>query len=84
MANLNVDDVKNLSEILDTVTDKIPLLINGIVSTLYSAEAGKNMGQAVGSLYKELLEAGIPEDAALEMAKSYMISMKDISNIMDK
>ena len=59
-------------------------LISGIVSSLYSAEAGKNMGQAVGSLYKELLESGLPEDVAIEMAKNYMLSLKDISKFVDK
>ena len=75
---------KKLAEILDTITDKIPQLITGVVNTLYSAEAGKNIGQAVGSLYKELVESGIPEEAALDMAKSYMLSMKDISAMTNK
>ena len=69
---------------LDTITDKIPQLITGVVNTLYSAEAGKNIGQAVGSLYKELVESGIPKEAALDMAKSYMLSMKDISAMTNK
>ena len=84
MAEVNANDVKELAEMLDTVTDKLPQLINGVVSTLYSAEAGKNIGQAIGSLYKELIDSGIPEDAALDMAKSYMLSMKDISAMTDK
>lgn len=77
-------DAKEIGEILDAVSDKVPKLISGIVNSLYSAEAGKNMGQAVGSLYKELLESGLPQDVALEMAKNYMISLKDISKFVDK
>lgn len=75
-------DIKELAEVLDTVSEKVPKLIREIVGTLYSPEAGKNMGKAVGSLYKELLDSGIPQDAALDMAKSYMISMKDFSKMM--
>ncbi|MCF6460328.1 hypothetical protein [Clostridium sp. Cult3] len=84
MGEVHANDVKELAEILDTITDKIPQLITGVVNTLYSAEAGKNIGQAVGSLYKELVDSGIPEEAALDMAKSYMLSMKDISAMTNK
>ncbi|MDR7855615.1 hypothetical protein [Tissierella sp.] len=77
-------DAKEIGEILDAVSDKVPKLISGIMGTLYSAEAGKNMGQAVGSLYKELLESGIPQDVALDMAKNYMLSLKDVSKFVDK
>lgn len=84
MSEFKVEGAKEIGEILDAVSDKVPKLISGIVSSLYSAEAGKNMGQAVGSLYKELLESGLPEDVAIEMAKNYMLSLKDISKFVDK
>lgn len=84
MSEFKVESAKEIGEILDAVSDKVPKLISGIVGSLYSAEAGKNMGQAVGSLYKELLESGLPQEAALEMAKNYMISLKDISKFVDK
>ena len=53
--------VNEISILLDEVSTKVPKLLNAVMSTLYSAEAGKNMGQAVGSLFKELVSAGIPE-----------------------
>lgn len=82
MSDFKTDnDIKKLGEVLDTVSEKIPKLLQGVMENLYSAEAGKNMGQAVGSLYKELLESGIPEDVALKMAQDYMISFKDVSKM---
>jgi hypothetical protein len=54
------------------------------MDTLYSAEAGKKMGQAVGSLYKELVDSGIPQEEALQMAKDYMLSLKDITGNISK
>lgn len=84
MSEFKVEGAKEIGEILDAVSDKVPKLISGIVSSLYSAEAGKSMGQAVGSLYKELLESGLPEDVAIEMAKNYMLSLKDVSKFVDK
>jgi len=73
---------KDIGELLDTVSDRLPKLINGLMSTLYSKEAGKNMGQAVGSFYKELIDAGIPTDEAMKMAKDYMLSIKDVVSNM--
>jgi hypothetical protein len=76
--------VKEIGELLDEVTGKVPKLINGLLTTLYSAEAGKNMGQAVGNLYKEMIESGIPKEDALQMAKDYMLSLKDITQNISK
>jgi hypothetical protein len=70
-------DMEQLSEVLETVTAKVPNLIRETMNSLYSPESGANMGKAVGSFYKELVEAGIPQDEALQMAKDYMLSLKD-------
>lgn len=76
--------VKEISELLDEVSGKLPKLINGLMDTMFSAEAGKKMGQAVGNLYKELVESGIPQEDALKMAKDYMLSLKDIAGSITK
>jgi len=71
--------VKDIGELLDEVSGKVPKLIVNLLNTLYSAEAGKQMGQAVGNLYKELVASGIPKEEAMKMAKDYMLSLKDIT-----
>ncbi len=76
--------VKEISEMLDSVSDKVPKLIKGLMGSLYSAESGRNMGQAVGNFYKEIVEAGIPKEDALKMSKDYMLSLKDIAANMGK
>ena len=70
--------VKEIGELLDEVSGKMPKLISGLMDTIYSAEAGKKMGQSVGNLYKELVESGIPQEEAIKMAKDYMLSIKDV------
>ena len=70
--------VKEISELLDAVSTKTPSLLSGMRDTLYSAEAGAKMGQAVGHFYKELVEAGIPSEEALKMTKDYMASIKEM------
>ncbi len=83
MSNDNIP-VKDISELLDEVTTKVPKLISSLMSSLYSPEAGKNMGQAVGSLYKELIESGIPKEDALQMAKDYIQTLKGFTENMGK
>lgn len=75
---------KEFGELLDEMSGKLPKLINGIMDTLYSSDSGKKMGQAVGSFYKELLDSGVPQEAALSMAKDYMLSIKEIAGSFNK
>ena len=58
---------KEIGELLDEVSTKIPKLLSSLMDTLYSVESGKKMGQAVGVFYKELLESGIPQEDALKI-----------------
>lgn len=64
--------VKEIGALLEEVTTKIPKLITTVISTLYSPDTGASLGKAVGNMYKELIEAGIPKEDAQEMAKEYM------------
>ena len=58
-------DMQELANVLDTVGDKIPGLIQKVMGSLYSRETATGMGQAVGAYYRELVDAGIPQEAAL-------------------
>jgi hypothetical protein len=70
------DDVAKL---LDKAVEKIPTLLKGLREAVYSAEAGEQFGKAVGAFYGELIKQGIPHEQALEMAKNYMISLRDLA-----
>ena len=72
--------VKEISELLDTVADKIPRLLKELKAALYSAEAGAELGKAVGAFYKELVASGIPDQHALAMAKDYVGSLQSVLN----
>lgn len=71
-------EAREVSEILDVVATKVPEMLTNILKTVYSEEAGRNVGQAVAGLYRELIAAGIQQDIAQKMASDYMISFKDI------
>ncbi|MDP5276762.1 hypothetical protein [Chengkuizengella axinellae] len=70
--------VEEVSELLEVASKKVPELITNILNTLYSQKSASDMGRAVGSLYKELVDAGIPQEVAVQMAKDYMFSLKDV------
>lgn len=71
-------DAIQVSEILDVVSTRVPEMITNLLRTVYSEEAGRSVGQAVGALYRELVSAGLPREVAVKMASDYMISFKDL------
>lgn len=66
------EEAAQLAQILDTVGERVPALINALKGTLYSVQAGRELGQAVGAFYQELIAAGIANDPALQMTTKYM------------
>jgi hypothetical protein len=73
-----VKDIDDLKEILGIVTDKVPGILRGLRDVLYSKDAAENMGEAVATFYKKLVEAGIPKEEAMDMTRGYMINLRDI------
>ena len=71
-------DVEELREVLNVLSDKVPGLLRGLRDVLYSKESAENMAESVGTFYKKLVESGIPKEDALEMARGYMINLRDI------
>ncbi|HZG18058.1 MAG TPA: hypothetical protein VE710_24055 [Candidatus Bathyarchaeia archaeon] len=75
-------NVEEISSLLDLATEKVPGLIRSLLHSFYSEEVASNMGKAVGSLYKHLIEAGMPQDVAAKMAADYMVSLREVSKVM--
>ena len=77
MSNERSNDipVKEITELLDAVGQKVPKLISDLLGTLFSEQAGAQLGKSVGVFYKELVSNGIPESEALAMAKAYVGSL---------
>ncbi|NBI30182.1 hypothetical protein [Chengkuizengella marina] len=74
----NYASVKEIAELLEITSKKVPELITNLLNTLYSQKSASDMGKAVGTLYKELVDSGIPQEVAVQMAKDYMFSLKDV------
>lgn len=78
------DDVEELRQVLETVSDMVPSLIRSIVASVFSAEAGKNMGAAAANFYKELKAAGMPDEVAIKMTEDYVHTFTDIGKLIQE
>ncbi len=76
--------VKEIGELLDEVSTKIPKLLEGIQKSYYSVENGANAGKSIAAFYKELAEAGMPQDVVLRLTERFMVSVKDLSGLARK
>ena len=65
-------DAEEVKEILSVVSTQVPTLIKSILASVFSEEAGRNMGKAAGAYYKELKDSGMPEQVAVKMTEDYM------------
>lgn len=76
--------VKEIGELLDEVSTKLPKLLEGIQKSYYSVENGTNAGRTIGTFYKELLAAGMSNDVALRLTERFMVSIKDLTDLAHK
>jgi hypothetical protein len=65
-------DAAQIKELLGVVSTEVPTMIKSIMGTVFSEEAGKNMGKAAAAYYKELKAGGLPDDVAVKLTQEYM------------
>jgi hypothetical protein len=75
-------DPENVKEILGVVSSEIPALIKSILSSVFSEEAGRNMGKAAAAYYKELKSGGLPEQIAVKMTEEYMRTFTSLGDML--
>jgi hypothetical protein len=73
---------ENIKEILGVVSSEIPALIKSILSSVFSEEAGRNMGKAAAAYYKELKDGGLPEQVAVKMTEEYMRTFTSLGDML--
>jgi hypothetical protein len=79
-----VETPEDIAYILDTVSDKVPSMIKGIIGAFFSPEAAKDMAKSVAEFRKTLIEGGIPEDEAMQMTREYMQTVTNWKGIMSE
>jgi len=76
------EDAEEVKEILTVVSEKVPALIKGLMSSVFSADSAKDMGKAAATYYSELKAGGIPDDVAVQMTKEYIGTFSKISDFI--
>jgi hypothetical protein len=72
---------EQVKEILETVSEKIPDLLNSMGDVLYSKENAEKFGHAVATFYKQLVDAGMSNDQAFELTQRYMSSLSPLQSL---
>jgi hypothetical protein len=75
-------EAENIKEILGVVSSEIPAMIKSILSSVFSEEAGRNMGKAAAAYYKELKDGGLPEQVAVKMTEEYMRTFTSLGDML--
>jgi len=78
------EDIEELREVLSVVSKEVPALIKGIIASVFSEEAGRDMGRAAAAFYKELKEAGMPNDVAVKMTEGYISTFTSLGEVMKR
>jgi hypothetical protein len=74
-------DPENVKELLSVVSTEIPTMIKSIMSSVFSEEAGRNMGKAAAAYYKELKTGGLPDEVAVKLTQEYMQTFTNIGQL---
>jgi hypothetical protein len=73
---------ENIKEILGVVSSEVPTLIKSLLASVFSEEAGRNMGKAAAAYYKELKNGGLPEQVAVKLTEDYMRIFTSIGDML--
>jgi hypothetical protein len=79
-----IEDAEEVKAVLEVVSKQVPALIKGIVGSVFSEDAGRDMGKAAGAFYKELKESGMPDEIAVKMTENYISVFTSLGDIMKK
>jgi len=79
-----VEEVEELKQILSVVSKEVPALIKSIIGSMFSEEAGRDMGKAAAAFYKQLKEAGMPEETAVKMTENYIAVFTSLGDVMKR
>ncbi len=75
-------DAENVKEILSAVSSEVPALVKSILHSVFSEEAGRNMGKAAAAYYKELKDGGLPEQTAVKLTEEYMRTFTSLGEML--
>jgi hypothetical protein len=75
-------EAAQVKEILGIVSSEVPALMKSLLASVFSEEAGRNMGKAAAAYYKELKNGGLPEQVAVKLTEDYMRTFTSIGDML--
>jgi len=79
-------DLEKIPAIMEKVGDMVEDILQPLkelLNELYSPERVQAMGRSVAEFYKNLIEAGMDKEAALELTREYMDSINPGKKLME-
>jgi hypothetical protein len=76
------EEAEEVKEILSAVSTEVPALIKSIIGAVFSEEAGRNMGKAAASFYRELKDSGMPDNVAVKMTEDYVSVFTSLGDLL--
>jgi hypothetical protein len=76
------ENPENIKEILNIVSSEVPALVKNLLGSVFSEEAGRNMGKAAAAYYKEMKAGGLPEQVAVKLTEDYMRTFSSIGDML--
>ena len=73
-----INSVDDLRKLFSVISEQVPDLLRGLRDIMYSKEAAENMADAVSTFYKKLVDAGIPKEEAMDMARGYVLNLREL------
>ncbi len=77
-----MDDAEEIGAILEAVSRELPALIKGLVGSVFSEQAGRDMGKAAAAFYSELKQGGMPDETAVKMTENYVSVFTNLGQVM--
>lgn len=78
------EEAEEVRQILSAVSTEVPALIKSIIGAVFSEEAGRNMGRATATFYKELKDSGMPDNVAVKMTQDYIGVFTSLGDILKR
>lgn len=77
----DMDDIKELKEVMSTLNETVPSLISGIIEAVYNTENSESLAKNTAKFYKELVDAGMDKDQAYQLTRDFMKG-RDVTSLV--
>lgn len=73
---------EEMKELFSLFSSEIPEMIKRIMNSVFSEEAGTNMGKAASAYYNQLKSGGLPDEVAIKLTEEYMRTFTSLGDML--